>query len=71
MEEKLAFVFEQVRIKVGPLGPLEISIKGKDEREPESKDPFFIWFYIDDEIAVARGRSGGTAFWVRCRRIAY
>ncbi|KAL3640743.1 hypothetical protein CASFOL_015711 [Castilleja foliolosa] len=67
----LAFIFEQVRIKVGPLGPFEISIKGKDEREPESKDPFFIWFYIDDEIAVARGRSGGTAFWVRCRRIAY
>ncbi|XP_016446487.1 uncharacterized protein LOC107771592 [Nicotiana tabacum] len=69
----LAFVFEQLRIKVGPLNPFDISIKGKDEREPSNKDkdPFFIWFYIDEEIAVARGRSGGTAFWVRCRRVGY
>ncbi|EYU40235.1 hypothetical protein MIMGU_mgv1a012850mg [Erythranthe guttata] len=65
----LAFIFEQIRIKVGPLNPFEFSLKGKDEREPSNKDPFFIWFYIDEEIAVARGRSGGTAFWVRCQRI--
>ncbi|XP_020547182.1 uncharacterized protein LOC105166728 [Sesamum indicum] len=65
----LAFIFERIRIKVGPLNPFEISFKGKDETEPSNKDPFFIWFYIDEEIAVARGRSGGTAFWVRCQRI--
>ncbi|XP_073317846.1 uncharacterized protein [Primulina huaijiensis] len=64
----LAFVFERIRIKIGPLNPFEISFKGKDEREPNTKDPFFIWFYVDEEIAVARGRSGGTAFWVRCKR---
>ncbi|TMX00019.1 hypothetical protein EJD97_001536 [Solanum chilense] len=69
----LAFVFERLQIKVGPFNPFDISIKGKEEREPSNKDkdPFFIWFYIDEEIAVARGRSGGTAFWVRCRRVGY
>nr|GLL17464.1 uncharacterized protein LOC109172143 [Ipomoea trifida] len=67
----LAFIFERLRIKVGPLNPFEISLKGKDDREPtnKGKDPFFVWFYIDEEIAVARGRSGGTAFWVRCQRV--
>ncbi|XP_010540014.1 PREDICTED: uncharacterized protein LOC104813912 [Tarenaya hassleriana] len=66
----LAFIFERVRIKIGPLDPLEIGLDDKDtEREPSTKDPFFIWFYIDEEIAVARGRSGGTAFWCRCRRV--
>ncbi|XP_057770511.1 uncharacterized protein LOC130990310 [Salvia miltiorrhiza] len=67
----LAFIFEKIRIKVGPLNPFEVSFKGDDEREPNNSDPFFIWFYIDEEIAVARGRSGGTAFWVRCKRVAY
>ncbi|PIN22509.1 hypothetical protein CDL12_04783 [Handroanthus impetiginosus] len=65
----LAFIFERIRIKLGPLNPFEFSLNGKDEREPGMKDPLFVWFYIDEEIAVARGRSGGTAFWVRCRRV--
>ncbi|XP_034673522.1 uncharacterized protein LOC117904845 [Vitis riparia] len=65
----LAFIFECIRIKVGPFNPLEISLGQKDDREPGTKDPFFIWFYIDEEIAVARGRSGGTAFWCRCSRV--
>ncbi|TKY61037.1 hypothetical protein E2542_SST18142 [Spatholobus suberectus] len=65
----LAFVFENLRIKVGPLNPLQISLGKKEDKEPSTKDPFFIWFYVDEEIAVARGRSGGTAFWCRCRRV--
>ncbi|KVI04389.1 uncharacterized protein LOC112525082 [Cynara cardunculus var. scolymus] len=65
----LAFVFELLRIKIGPFNPIEINIKGNDESEPTSKNPFFIWLYIDEEIAVARGRSGGTAFWCRCQRV--
>lgn len=65
----LAFVFECIRIKVGPFNPLQVSLGNQDNREPNNKDPFFIWFYIDEEIAVARGRSGGTAFWCRCRRV--
>ncbi|XVF12251.1 hypothetical protein REPUB_Repub08aG0099600 [Reevesia pubescens] len=65
----LSFIFEQIRVKIGPFNPLEISLGQKEDREPNTKDPFFIWFYVDEEIAVARGRSGGTAFWCRCRRV--
>lgn len=65
----LAFIFEHVRIKIGPFNPLEIGLGQQGDREPSTKDPFFIWFYIDEEIAVARGKSGGTAFWCRCRRV--
>ncbi|KAG5233930.1 microbial collagenase [Salix suchowensis] len=65
----LAFIFERMRIKIGPWNPFEISLGQKEDREPSKKDPFFIWFYIDEEIAVARGKSGGTAFWCRCRQI--
>ncbi|KAJ9552712.1 hypothetical protein OSB04_016757 [Centaurea solstitialis] len=65
----LAFTFELLRIKIGPFNPIEISIKGNDDSEPTTKNPFFIWLYIDEEIAVARGRSGGTAFWCRCQRV--
>ncbi|KAF5469109.1 hypothetical protein F2P56_013205, partial [Juglans regia] len=65
----LAFIFECIRIKIGPLKPLEISLGQKEDRDPSNKDPFFIWFYVDEEIAVARGKSGGTAFWCRCRRV--
>ncbi|KAK2986011.1 hypothetical protein RJ640_005103 [Escallonia rubra] len=54
----LAFIFERIRIKVGPFNPFDINFKGRDESEPSSKNPFFIWFYVDEEIAVARGRSG-------------
>ncbi|EAZ10336.1 hypothetical protein OsJ_00172 [Oryza sativa Japonica Group] len=66
----LAFIFERVRIKVGPFGPLEISLGGgNDGREPSTKDPFFVWFYVDEEIAVAQGRGGGVAYWCRCKRV--
>lgn len=67
----LAFIFEYMNLKIGPLGPLKINLaKEKDKgRTPTTKDPFFIWFYIDEEIAVAQGRGGGTAFWCRCTRV--
>ncbi|KAM7475328.1 hypothetical protein LguiB_022571 [Lonicera macranthoides] len=65
----LAFIFECIRIKIGPFNPLDINFKGKDESEPSNKNPFFIWFYVDEELAVARGKSGGTAFWCRCQRV--
>lgn len=65
----LAFVFECIRIKIGSFNPLQVSLGTQDSSEPDTKNPFFIWFYVDEEIAVARGRSGGTAFWCRCRRV--
>ncbi|KAK9684243.1 hypothetical protein RND81_10G196200 [Saponaria officinalis] len=65
----LAFIFERIRLKIGPFNPLEISLGNEGNSEPNTKNPFFIWFYVDEEIAVARGRSGGTAFWCRCSRV--
>ncbi|XP_030532673.1 uncharacterized protein LOC115742496 isoform X1 [Rhodamnia argentea] len=65
----LAFIFERMRIKIGPFNPLEIGLGQQGDREPSTKDPFFIWYFVDEEIAVARGRSGGTAFWCRCRHV--
>jgi hypothetical protein len=32
--------------------------------EAVKKLPFFIYAYADDDIIVARGRSGGLAVWV-------
>ncbi|KAG6468907.1 hypothetical protein ZIOFF_073602 [Zingiber officinale] len=49
----LAFIFQNVRTKLGPFGPLQIDL-GQTEREPTAKYPFFIWFSIDEEIAVAQ-----------------
>lgn len=67
----LAFILEHMNIKIGPLGPLKINLAKEEDkgRTPTTKDPFFIWFYIDEEIAVAQGRGGGTAFWCRCTRV--
>ncbi|KAI3833046.1 hypothetical protein MKX03_021324 [Papaver bracteatum] len=65
----LAFTFELLKIKIGPLPPLKINLGTQDDKEPSTKDPFFIWFYVDEEIAVAQGRGGGTAFWCRCHRV--
>eukprot|EP00252_Welwitschia_mirabilis_P006495 TRINITY_DN1738_c0_g1_i1.p1 TRINITY_DN1738_c0_g1~~TRINITY_DN1738_c0_g1_i1.p1 ORF type:complete len:210 (+),score=40.62 TRINITY_DN1738_c0_g1_i1:373-1002(+) len=67
----LAFIFKCINIKIGPLGPLKINLaKEADKgRTPTTKDPFFIWFYVDEEIAVAQGRGGGIAFWCRCKRV--
>lgn len=67
----LAFLFESVKIKIGPLGPFKFSIKKREDegRVPTTKDPFFIWYYADNEIIVAKGKSGGIAFWCSCSRV--
>ncbi|XP_020100418.1 uncharacterized protein LOC109718547 isoform X2 [Ananas comosus] len=64
----LAFIFKYINVKIGPFNSIQIRLN-KEEREPTTKDPFFVWFYVDEEIAVAQGRGGGIAFWCRCRRI--
>lgn len=48
-KKKLDFVVDAIK-----LGPFKIGSKG---------DGFFTMFYVDDKIAVARGLSGGLAFW--------
>lgn len=68
----LAFLFDKLKIKIGSLTHFTINIGKKEDegRIPGNTDPFFIWFYADDEIIVAKGRGGGLAFWCRCRRVA-
>ncbi|GLJ14218.1 hypothetical protein SUGI_0228250 [Cryptomeria japonica] len=63
----LAFIFESLNLKFGPLGPIKINLAKEEDKNriPVTKDPFFIWFYVDEEIAVAQGRGGGTALWCR------
>ncbi|XP_002969824.2 uncharacterized protein LOC9646259 [Selaginella moellendorffii] len=69
-KNKLFFIFDSLSFKVGRLGPFQFAISKKEEldREPGNKDPFFIWFYADEEIVVGKGRGGGIALWVRCNR---
>ncbi|XP_024382336.1 uncharacterized protein [Physcomitrium patens] len=68
----LAFLFDKVKIKIGSLPHFSINIGKKEDegRTPGNTDPFFIWFYADDEIIVAKGRGGGLAFWCRCKRVS-
>lgn len=55
------------------LGPWRFSIPLKKDGKPvdqvDAKDrkklPFFLYAYVDDDIIVARGRSGGLAVWTR------
>ena len=68
----LAFLFDKLKIKIGILPGFTVNIGKKADagRSPGNSDPFFIWFYADDEIIVAKGRGGGLAFWCRCKRVS-
>eukprot|EP00270_Netrium_digitus_P021750 TRINITY_DN9505_c0_g1_i3.p1 TRINITY_DN9505_c0_g1~~TRINITY_DN9505_c0_g1_i3.p1 ORF type:complete len:284 (-),score=47.04 TRINITY_DN9505_c0_g1_i3:220-1071(-) len=71
---QMSFIFTTLSLKLGPLGPFVFKIgkDGEDEKspgDPKAKDPFFLWWYADEEIIVARGRSGGVALWSRCKRV--
>eukprot|EP00955_Chlamydomonas_euryale_P074949 362179-Chlamydomonas_euryale.AAC.1 len=53
------------------LGPWRWSLPLKDERPISEysdaevrKLPFFLYAYADEDVLVARGRSGGLAMWV-------
>ncbi|GMH44214.1 hypothetical protein BSKO_12148 [Bryopsis sp. KO-2023] len=52
----LNFTADKVEIKIGPA---KFKINTKDQNGA------FSFFYVDDDIIVARGKSGGTAFWIR------
>eukprot|EP00887_Chlorella_sp_A99_P004843 scaffold4.g4843.t1 len=65
----LAFDFDTLRLRLGPwTAPLQL--KGPLPRGPGAyrrvKDsPFFSFFYVDERVIAARGRSGGIAMWAR------
>ena len=63
--KKLSFDFDQLKIKLGPWS-FKFGLKDEIKDYKAAKaDPFFIVFYVDDDIICARGRGGGIAFWTR------
>jgi len=63
--KKLTFDFDTLKLKLGPW-TLPINLKQKiTEYTSPPKDPFFLFFYVSDDLVAARGRGGGIAFWAR------
>lgn len=63
--KRLSFDFDTLAIR---FGPKKFSFKLKDKITnyvPGPKDPFFLFFYVSDDLVAARGRGGGVAFWAR------
>jgi len=66
----LDFDFYSLGLRLGPFRT-EIDIskgksgKGYEQFDPVKGGPSFAWAYVDDDIAVARGRGGGLAIWRR------
>lgn len=64
--KKLSFDFDTLKLRIGPL-KFEFKLKEKIVNyKADPKDPFFIIFYVDEDIIAARGRGGGIAFWTAC-----
>jgi len=62
---KFAFDFDTVRLRLGPKWFEFPLTKKEGGSKPASAGPFFLVAYADDEVCVARGRSGGVALWAR------
>lgn len=64
--KKLSFDFDKLKLKLGPW-KFDFGLKEEIKDYKAGKaDPFFIVFYVDEDIVCARGRGGGIAFWKRC-----
>ena len=66
--KQLSFDVYTMFVRLGPWQfPISIKKEGKALDQIESKEvkklPFFLYCYIDDDIVVGRGRSGGLAVW--------
>lgn len=65
LQKKLSFDFDTLALRLGP-AKFDIPLKDKvKDYTPGPKDPFFLFFYVDENLVAARGRSGGVAFWAR------
>ena len=63
--KKLSFDFDTLAIKLGPK-KFSFNLKAKiTNYTPSPKDPFFLFFYVGEDLVAARGRGGGVAFWAR------
>ena len=66
--KKLSFDFDKLKLKLGPWS-FEFGLKDEIKNyEGGKSDPFFVIFYVDEDIICARGRGGGIAFWARTDR---
>lgn len=69
--KQLSFDVVAINIGFGPLRfafPLKKDAPASLEEVSDAKRkalPFFLYAYVDDEMVVARGRSGGLAMWLR------
>jgi hypothetical protein len=64
--KKLSFDFDTLKLKLGPWTlPFNLKAKITDYSSPPPKDPFFLFFYVSEDLIAARGRGGGIAFWAR------
>lgn len=69
----LAFDFLQLKIKLGGLQLYSGNLRGGSEaaktfhETPISKQPFFSYFYVSDNVIAARGRGGGVALWTKTK----
>ena len=63
--KKLSFDFDTLKIRIGP-GKFSFKLKDKiTEYAAPPKDPFFLFFYVGEDLVAARGRGGGIAFWAK------
>jgi len=69
--KKMMFDYTKLEINIGPLS-LKFDVKDEAEAvrklndDKEKKElPFFVFQYADDNVCVARGKSGGIAVWRR------
>lgn len=71
----LSFDFVKLNLKIGP-AKFSFDLK-KDSVVKNAFDasatvfqrtkttPFFVFLYVDEDVCIARGRSGGVAYWAR------
>ncbi|GBF94759.1 hypothetical protein Rsub_07642 [Raphidocelis subcapitata] len=67
---QLSFDVHTMKLGLGPWRfniPLKKNGKPVEQVDPKERKklPFFLYAYVDDDIIVARGRSGGLAVWSR------
>lgn len=62
-QKRLNFAPREILVKIGPwkLGPFKVNF----EKEGKELPYFFNFFYVDDDIIAAQGKSGGIAFWAK------
>eukprot|EP01024_Parvocaulis_polyphysoides_P037636 TRINITY_DN33584_c0_g1_i5.p3 TRINITY_DN33584_c0_g1~~TRINITY_DN33584_c0_g1_i5.p3 ORF type:complete len:158 (+),score=34.91 TRINITY_DN33584_c0_g1_i5:266-739(+) len=61
---KLEFNVDRVQVKIGPFS-FGFDQNVEEEKKKQKVQPFFVYTYVDEDILVARGATGGTALWGR------